>query len=937
MTKVNQMLLLRRISFFVFVWLFYVSAQAQVVSSFTPATAKPGTQICIQGSGFSATAASNIVYFGNLRATVDSSNTTNVYARAPLGVQTATIKVIVSGVMGESKALFTPVYSCGMAPYAGSFNARVDFAAVSGNPHTILADIDGDGKLDITSGNSGSTSVSIMRNLMTAGANVTTGGFATKVDITAGTGPRIHQVADMDRDGKLDLLVPNYSSGNISVIRNTSTPGTISFAAKVDCTTGTNPFNVATGDLDADGKPEIVIANYGSGTISVFRNVSTPGTITTGSFSLVTTITTGSQAYCVAIADIDGDGKRDLAVTNSGASTISLIRNTSASAGSITFAAKYDMSTGSGAIGVKLVDLDNDGKPELIATRANGATTISVYRNTATSGTIGAGSFAATVNLTTGNTPQFFDVADMDGDGKPDLVFPNSSAVSFGILKNNCTTGTINTGTFTSVVNYTTGVTPTGLSTGDVNGDSIPDVAVANQTNNSVSVFQGTVPTVRSISLVGVTYICKGASPRLIYTKTGNFIAGNTFTAQLSSDTLGSFTSPVTLGTKSATTSDTINLAIPSGTPQGRYKLRVISSSPSVNCTDTGIWVNIYDAPTVSAGSDNFLCIGDSIQLNASATGSTFTWSPTTGLSSSASLTPFTSANVTTDYILSTSNTYCTVQDTVRITANNCCITCKKTNSINNNLVMCLPFNGNANDESGNGYNGTIYSATLTTDRFGATNKAYSFNGTSSNIELNKYLPDQTNLSISFWVRPTVNPSGSKFIFFEGTSACGNDLAIAYATDQLLFFASKSSALNGTAGAGLVNLSSSIVNKWTHVVLTVTPSQSKVYINGSLAATFSVTGSNVGYHFTPTLGCINDGNSGACGTPKNGFFTGDLDDIRFYSTAVSAADAAYLYTLKENGVDLNRVADQFVCSNDSIQLVSGNASNYAWFPSSDLS
>ncbi|MBX7204620.1 MAG: FG-GAP-like repeat-containing protein [Bacteroidia bacterium] len=917
--------------------LFFLTSQAQVISSFTPATAKPGSQIRIQGSGFSATASSNIVYFGNLRAVVDSSNTTNVYARAPIGVQTATIMVIVSGVMGESKALFVPTYNCGMAPYAGSFNPKVDFAAVSGNPHTILADIDGDGKLDITTANSNTANVSIMRNLMSAGAAVTTGGFATKVDITAGSGPRIHQVADMDLDGKLDLLVPNYTSGNVSVIRNTSTSGTISFAAKVDFTTGTNPFNVATGDLDADGKPEMVIANYGSGTISIYRNISTPGTITTGSFSLSTTITTGSQAYCVAIADIDGDGKRDLAVANSGANTISLIRNTTTTVGSITFAAKYDLSTSSGAIGVKLADLDNDGKPELIATRANGATTVCVYRNTATSGTIGAGSFAATVNLTTANTPQFFDVADMDGDGKPDLVLPNSSAVSFGVIKNNCTTGTINTGTFTSVVNYTTGVTPTGLSTGDVNGDSIPDVAVANQTNNTVSIFQGLAPTVRGIALFGVSYICKGTTPGLIYNKTGNFIAGNTFTAQLSSDTLGSFTTPVTVGSKSATTNDTIYLSIPSGTPQGRYRLRVVSSSPVTNCTDTGIWVNIYDAPTVNAGSDNFLCIGDSVQLNASATGSTFTWTPTTGLSSATSLTPYSSVTTTTDYILSTSNTYCTVKDTVTLTANNCCLTCKKANTINNNLVLCLPFNGNVNDESGNGYNGTVYSATLTSDRFGVSNKAYSFNGTSSNIELNKYLPDQTNLSISFWLRPTVNPASAKFIFFEGTGACGNDLAISYATNQLAFYASKSSSLNGTAGAGLVNLTSSILNKWTHVVFTLTPSQSKVYINGGLVATFNVSGSNVGYHFTPTLGCLNDGNSGACGTPKGSFFTGDLDDIRYYNTAISAADAAYLFTLKENGLDLIPVADQFVCSVDSVQLVSGNASNYRWFPAAGLS
>ncbi len=910
--------------------LFILRVEAQVISSFTPLTAKPGAQIRIQGSGFSGTAASNLVYFGNLRAVVDSSNSTNVYARAPLGVQTATIKVIVSGVMGESKALFTPVYSCGMAPYAGSFNAKVDFAAVSGNPHTILADIDGDGKLDITSGNSGSTSVSIMRNLMSAGATVTTGGFATKVDITAGTGPRIHHVADMDLDGKLDLLVPNYSSGNVSVIRNTSSTGTISFAAKVDFTTGTNPFNVSTGDLDADGKPEMVIANYGAGTISVYRNVSTPGTITTGSFTLSTTITTGSQAYCVAIADIDGDGKRDLAVTNSGASTISLIRNTSASVGSITFAAKYDISTGSGPIAVKLVDMDNDGKPELIASRANGATTISVYRNTATSGTIGAGSFAATVNLTTGNTPQFFDVADMDGDGKPDLIFPNSSAVSFGILKNNCTTGTINTGTFTSVVNYTTGVTPTGLSTGDVNRDSIPDVAVANQTNNSVSVFQGTVPTVRATAALSSPF-CPGSTFKLVYVKTGNFIAGNTFTAQLSSDTLGSFTTPVTVGSKSANTSDSITVTLPSNLNSGPYRLRVISNTPATSCTDTGILIQVIAKPVLNAGVDTTINIGDSVQLSATTNYGTVKWGYNISLSDSTVASPYAVSLYTTSYIATVVSGSCISLDTVVVTVNqniNYCTNCSSDYPINQDkLIGCYRMDGTGVDHSGSQNHLNKSGVTLTSDRKSAAGKALRLYGNGSNGWLYRTCPVSSTdtTTLMGWIYSNSSSQRTTLIYLGNSGINGYGITLDYCNNGSLLSDNLSVVAGGVAWVVCNTSYHFPTGQWHHVALTRIGTNFTLYLDGAVKATGTAT-------INPISGplCI-------AGSNINGYLSqslnGNIDDVRIYKRALTLSEINSIY----NETYLNFVVagtDKFMCSTDSVQLQANGATSYEWFPTS---
>ena len=102
-------------------------------------------------------------------------------------------------------------------------------------------------------------------------------------------------IGDLDGDGKPDLAVSNYYSNTISILKNTTTGGTItagSFATKVDFPTATGPQTIAIGDLNGDGKPDLAVANFSANVtdatankISVFKNTTTAGPFTSNSFA----------------------------------------------------------------------------------------------------------------------------------------------------------------------------------------------------------------------------------------------------------------------------------------------------------------------------------------------------------------------------------------------------------------------------------------------------------------------------------------------------------------------------------------------------------------------------------------------------------------------------------------------------------------------------
>lgn len=302
------------------------------------------------------------------------------------------------------------------------------------------------------------------------------GTFAPGVHYATGTDPSIVVAADLDGDGRLDLVVSNYSAGSISVfIQDHANPGT--FLPGVIVPVGGNPNGIAVGDLNGDGRPDIVVATATTSlAVLIQSKVGAPV-----SFLSPVPVAVGKLTSAVAMGDVNGDGLQDLVATtedNNGNGDVAVLLQDPAHPGN--FLPPTEYAAGAQPIALKLADVNGDNRLDVIVanegTPSNPDTaSVSVLLQDPTH----PGSFLAAANYATGARSQDVAIGDLDGDGKPDLVVANAGHAG--------TTGSVSVllqdptrpGALLPAANYAGVQQPLSVAIADLNGDGKPDIAVA--------------------------------------------------------------------------------------------------------------------------------------------------------------------------------------------------------------------------------------------------------------------------------------------------------------------------------------------------------------------------------------------------------------------------------------------------------------------------
>jgi len=305
-----------------------------------------------------------------------------------------------------------------------------------GTPVSVCAaDVNGDGKMDLISADLGPSN-GPYNNTLTVMTNDGVGGFTFASAPIVGVGPDSVCAADVNGDGKMDLICANLVDKTVTVLTNDGQGG---FVMSSTLRAGTEPECVCAADVNGDGKMDLICVNY-EYPMLIYTNDGSGGFKAASGYSV-------GGADCVVAADVNGDGKIDLICSDYGTS---LMQSTNYGAlevltndGSGHFQLSSSLSVLGNVYSVCAADVNGDGKIDLITANfayyvlayplygfVNITNVVTVFTND------GSGNFAFATSPSVGNGPYWAIAADVNGDGKMDLISANAGDDTLTVLTN---------------------------------------------------------------------------------------------------------------------------------------------------------------------------------------------------------------------------------------------------------------------------------------------------------------------------------------------------------------------------------------------------------------------------------------------------------------------------------------------------------------------
>jgi hypothetical protein len=355
----------------------------------------------------------------------------------------------------------------------GTFRAGQSPSTGTGPYGIAAADLTRNGHLDLVTANHFVDTVSVL-------VGDGTGAFRAAPDYRTDVQASAVATADFNGDGHPDLAVANWGNGQVTTESTVSillNNGDGTFQAKQDYPVGSRlypePMGIAVGDFNGDGIPDLATADYGSGEVSILLGNGD------GTFQPARNIPVGGGLTAIAVADFNGDGRADIAVTSLYNHNVSILLGN----GDGTFQPPQPVPVADNPKYLTVGEFDGDGVLDLAVLSfdpyPNGTVTLLLGN--------GDGTFRQGAHFQAGGIVRSITSSDLTGDGRQDLVVGNMLTSTTGDLVIFFGNGD---GTFQAPRTLDLGAIPAAVVATDLNGDAIPDLAVATDSNN-VAVLAG--------------------------------------------------------------------------------------------------------------------------------------------------------------------------------------------------------------------------------------------------------------------------------------------------------------------------------------------------------------------------------------------------------------------------------------------------------------